>query len=258
MNLLRDGSITDDPRLDRLVSGTSEHIEKYPLRALQELPQDTAMEMGVNWYANFDDPLFRKVAGRWRFVIGDGSLGRLRGGHATALRPWRVADQLGWWRYYNQGEEGRCVEFGGLRMMSLLNRKRYDITSRWHYWQCQMADEWPGGSYPGATPQYEGTSVRAMMEVLRTRGAIPQRRGGKPISPEEAETQVSSTDGILAYRWATTWDEVRQVLGVPDDVPGVPMLNSWGSAYPHETLLLDAAGERLLREDGEFGVATDR
>ena len=51
---------------------------------------------------------------------------------------------------------------------------------------------------------------------------------------------------------------VRFALGVPDDLPGVPMLNSWGRGYPHVVLLMDEAGQRILHEDGEFGMITDR
>jgi hypothetical protein len=255
---LRSGFITTDARLDRLPSKTDEHIQKYPLSALEALPTKTAMTMGVNWYANFDRPVVKTINGLRRYVIGDGGyLGLPRGGHATALRPWGVVDLSGWYHYYNQGVEGRCVEFGMLRMMSLLNRRRYDITSRWHYWEAQKIDEWDGGSYPDAHPEYEGTSVRAGLEVLRLHGAIKSKAGGALVTPEEIPLRLSHAHGISAYRWATSWDEVRQVLGVPDWLPGVPVLNSWGDAYPREVILLDGTGERLLREDGEFGVATD-
>lgn len=150
-----------------------------------------------------------------------------------------------------------CVEFAVLRMLSLLNRLRYDITSRWHYHEMQRTDEWAGGSYPGAQPVYEGTSVRAGLEVLRVHGAIRAAAGGKALQGDPAQL-ARPEHGIAAYRWALSWDDVRAVLGVPDWLPGVPVLNSWGRDYPREVLLLDDAGARLLREDGEFGVAVDR
>lgn len=258
--LLKNGLLTDDPRLDRVPSETTEHLEKYPLTAATLPSTNSSMVMGVNWYSNFDAPK-RTTFGTGRggyYVIGDGDLGRLRGGHATCLKHYNLRDEYGWYEYYNQGTEGRCVEFSSLRMLSLNNRKRYDITSRWHYHQMQYLDEWPGGSYPGATPVYEGTSVRAAMEVLRHRGAIVAKRGGSPVRANEAESLVRPEEGISTYRWAMNWQDVRTVLNVPDWMPGVPMLNSWGTSYPKQVILLDAAGERLLREDGEFGVVTDR
>ncbi len=255
---LRNGTTTDDPRLDRLPSDRTDHLKKYPLTAATMPSAATPVVIGVNWYSNFDRPVVRRIRGRDYHVIGDGDLGRIRGGHATCLKPKGTTDAYGWWRYYDQGVEGRCVEFAWLRALSLMNRKRYDITSRWHYWQMQREDEWQGGSYPGASPFYEGTSVRAGGEVMRNRGAIAARPNGAPIPYEEAEASVSSTDGILVYRWARDWEDVRAVLGIPDWLPGVPMLNSWGTGYPRQTLLLDAAGARVLAEDGEMGVAVDR
>lgn len=253
MTTLRDGTVTADPRLDRLRSVRTDHLEKYPLTAATLPSAATPVAAGFNWYSALDSPRLVTVPGYGeRWVIGDGALGSIRGGHAVCLRPWNVRDAWGWWAYYNQQKEGRCVEFSKLRVLSLLNRKRYDITSRWHYHTAQREDEWAGGSYPGAVPQYEGTSVRAGLEVLRKYGAIPKPIFRRPLSTPKPH------EGIAAYRWARNWQDVRTVLGVPDDLPGVPLLNSWGKAYPREVLLIDRAGERLLAEDGEFGVVTDR
>lgn len=257
---LRNGSQVEDPRLDRLPSVRTDHLEKYPLTAASLTDAiNHPMLIGVNWYSNFDSPVLRRVRGHDYHVIGDGNLGYVRGGHATCLRPWHLYETDSWWPFYDQGQEGRCAEFGGLRVLSLLNRKKYDITTRWHYWMAQENDEWPGGSYPGASPVYEGTSVRAMLEVFRTYGAVPARWQGRPFfQPFDASKEVKPEEGIAAYRWATDWNDVRTVLNVPSWLPGVPLLNSWGRSYPHQVLLLDAAGERLLKEDGEFGVVTDR
>lgn len=255
---LRGGVLTTDRRLDRVASETTEHLEKYPVLASTPAT-DVGVCAGFTWYSAFDTPRPASFGRRKGYqIIGDGDLGFARGGHATCLRPWRVKDSKPWWMYYDQGTEGRCVEFSILRMLTLANRKRYDITSRFHYWQAQMADEWAGGSYPGASPAYEGTSVRAGLEVLRTFGAVRALPRGRAIAPEAALALSKPEEGIAAYRWAQTWDEVRRVLGVPDWLPGVPLLNSWGTGYPQQVILADAAGERVLSEGGEFGVVTDR
>ncbi len=94
--------------------------------------------------------------------------------------------------------------------------------------------------------------------MLAKHGAIPAFWKGAPITLEQAPSLVRPQDGIEAYRWAHDWATVRAALQVPDWLPGVPMLNSWGTSYPRVTILLDAAGERILREDGEFGMITDR
>ncbi len=260
--LLRDGSSVDDPRLDRLPSQRTDHLERFPLTATTMPAQATAMVAGVNWYVSFDRPRRRRIAGRDLWVIGDGDLGAARGGHAVCLRPWSVSDLPSWWEFYDQGVEGRCVEFACLRMLSLANRRRYDITSRWHYWQMQYRDEWRGGSYPGASPEYEGTSVRAGLDVLHRFGAIRARPRGAAVPSQDPGEQTHPAahlgDGIAAYRWARSWDDVRAVLGVPGWLPGVPVLNSWAREYPQQVILLDGAGARVLDEDGEFGVTVDR
>ncbi len=256
--LLRNGTSTDDPRLDRLPSATTEHLERYPLTADAMPSTATPVVIGVNWYTGFDRPTLRRIRGRDWPIIGEGDLGRVRGGHAVCLRPWGIPDHGGWHRFYDQGVEGRCVEFAWLRALTLMNRRRYDITSRWHYYEMQRIDEWEGGSYPNASPRYEGTSVRAGGEIMRQHGAIRALPKGTAIPYDQAASKVSHGDGIAVYRWATSWDDVRAALRVPDWLPGVPMLNSWGPSYPHQTLLLDGAGARLLAESGEMGVATDR
>jgi hypothetical protein len=259
---LRNGTTVEDPRLDRLPSARTDHLEKYPLTAATLPSQATPVQAGFNVYRWLMDPDRMRVNGRIRWVVGNvasSSWGRVIGGHAVALRPWRTTDAYSWWPYYDQQNEGRCPEFSALRVLSLLNRKRYDITSRWHYWQMQRIDEWAGGSYPDADPFYEGSSVRAALEVLRQYGAIPALPSGYSYTNEKtAQAAVKPAEGIAAYRWCLTWQMVRTVLGVPDDLPGVPLLNSWGKSFPREVLLLDDAGERLLREDGEFGTVVDR
>lgn len=254
MTLLRNGTAVDDPRLDRLISERTDHLEKYPLMSIPSTAQPIVG--GINWYSSFDEPRPIRVGRRDLYIIGDGQLGYVRGGHAICFPPAELTDVNAWWTFYNQQAEGRCVEFAMLRALSLVNRKRYDITSRWHYHEAQRGDEWEGGSYPGAEPQYEGTSVRAGLEVLRSLGAIPARRMSQPVT--DPLPLVRPAEGINAYRWAQTWDDVRSVLRVPDNMPGVPFLNSWGTSYPRVTILADAAGERVLNEWGEFGVITDR
>jgi hypothetical protein len=67
----------------------------------------------------------------------------------------------------DQGEEGACVEYGITHEMGAQPQVVYykilnDIRSGHHiYWPAQQGDQWPGGSYPGAQPFYEGTSVLA-------------------------------------------------------------------------------------------------
>jgi hypothetical protein len=196
--------------------------------------------IGINWYTNFDSPV--RVGRRWWIGL-DQNLGSIRGGHCVCIRTASRADPTSWWSFYDQGREGACVGFGSSRMMSLLNRKRYD--ARWLWNKAKEIDEWPDTN-PGDD---NGTSVRAGMEVLRTQGLV--RVHGDTPDP---------TEGIAAYRWATTVDEVRQVLASPlhDKLQAFPVLNSWGRGYPHEVWLPYDKAQRVFNEDGEVALVSDR
>jgi hypothetical protein len=217
------------------------HVDKYPLRALpeNERPKNVPSPVGVNWYAEFDRPVKGKD-GRWRVAQG-GRLTRIRGGHCVCFAPMGFSDPATWWTYYDQGQEGACVGFGESRMMSLLNRKRYD--ARWHYHVTQYRDEWSD------TPPEEGTSVRAGLDTLRLEGHRVVR-GAKVSEPTLAE-------GIAANRWATNIDDWLVALGRPG-ADEAPFLNSWGRDYPHAVWMPTTVIERLMREDGEFPIITDR
>lgn len=249
---LRGGHKTRDVRLDRLPSATDEHIRKYPL-TLSTLPAvPTPMAIGINWYEAFDNPV-KGSDGRWRIIPGPGGdLGALRGGHCLCLANKGFIDYLSWQDYYNQLKEGRCAQFGVSRVMTLLNRHRYEIRAtmpqgRWLYWEAQRHDEWAGGSYPGASPQYEGTSVNAALWVVKNEGIILKDR----IVP-------STSEGISAFRWATTDDDVWNSTGWASGGE-VPWLNSWGRLdYPHVVWVPKEIHSRLRAEDGEYGVVVDR
>jgi len=76
-------------------------------------------------------------------------------------------------------------------------------------------------------------------------------RGGKDLP-------VSASEGIDAYRWATSAVQVAQTLGTPD-AEYVTILNSWGrDGYPHRVRLPLGVLDRLIRENGEAGIVTDR
>jgi hypothetical protein len=243
--LLRDGTSTDDSRLGRVAPSDWTHVEKYPLRALApaQQPSKVPVVLGVNWYGAFDRPerLGTNAHGSW--WIGRGALGPRRGGHAICAELRANPDTRGWHGFYDQGTEGACVAFAWSRAMSLLNRRRYHAP--WLYTRAQQVDEWPGEGYAG-------TSVRAAAEVLSTLGHRCVR--GRLVAAED------QSEGILVYRWATSVDEVHAALGDPqaDRLGAVPLLNSWGVKYPQRVWLPDETLERLLREDGEAAVPTDR
>jgi hypothetical protein len=221
-------------KLDRLVPPDWEHVRKYPFAGLTTPVRGVPVLFGINWYTNFDTPMQMSVNGHRHWVIGKGDLGTIRGGHSLASLPGDTVDRTSWWSFYDQGEEGACASFGTCRMMSLLNRKEYDP------WPLYKKVEQPGG----------GSYVRDNLEVIRTSG--PFLKGSDRESPE---------DGISTYRWVLTVAEIHQILDseVADRVGAVPLLNSWGrDGYPHIVYIMDEAIERVLKEDGEAAVVTDR
>jgi hypothetical protein len=133
-----------------------------------------------------------------------------------------------------------CVGFGISRLASQLNRKLYD--GFWLYHEAQKVDEWPG-------EDYDGTSVRAGLDILRTRGHCEVNQGR--VSPE------AIGEGIARNRWARSVDDILNTLGY-NGLEYVDVLNSWGRNYPHLTRMPVKVLERLWREDGEVGIVTDR
>lgn len=215
------------------------HVERYPVTAVPRAAvAGTSGVLGINWYSEFDYP----ERDGTRYWIGRSDLGSIRGGHAICARAYGAVDLTSWWEFYDQGREGSCVGFSCARVQTLNNRQRF--AARDLYAAAQLADEYSD------TPPAEGTSVRAGMEVMRTKGL--ERVYGSTTYPWDGEW------GIDTYRWATNWDDVRAALGLPDSSDGVPLLNSWGRDYPHIVYLTDEAGARLLAEDGEFAIPTDR
>lgn len=127
---------------------------------------------------------------------------------------WRVPVVL------DQGNEGACVGFAWSHELAARPRVVADVTSgfaRIVYQDAQMIDPWPGGSYPGADPFYEGTSVLAGAKVLQGRGHFAE------------------------YRWATTMTELIGALGY--EGPVVLGINWWtGMFTPDATGFLHPTG----------------
>ena len=221
--------------LDRKAPESWEHVEKYPLRGIVDL-KPTPVILGINWYSAFDDPELRNDERWW---IPEKSLGVVRGGHCICVKSIQP-DRLKWHAFYDQGSEGACVGFGISRAQTMLNHVLYDAF--WLYEEAKRYDEWPG-------EDYDGTSVNAGLKVARDQGLM------------RAEVSVvSHAAGIAAYRWATSVEDVHSAIQMPlaDSLEAVPLVNSWGVYYPHIVWLPDSVLARLLTEEGEAAVITDR
>lgn len=92
----------------------------------------------------------------------------------------------------NQGQEGACVGFGITNELSYYPVPVRNLDANFArekiYWVAQRDDPWPGGSYPDASPRYEGTSVLYGIKAASDLGYYQE------------------------YRWATS--EKEMALGV--------------------------------------------
>jgi hypothetical protein len=102
---------------------------------------------------------------------------------------------------YDQGEEGACTGFSASIQSSIRNHRYYDAF--WLYNEAKKIDDWPG-------EDYEGSSVRAALEVLLNVGHRRVFRG-RSLDP-------NPTEGIHAFRWAKTVDEVRTAISEGEPV----------------------------------------
>jgi hypothetical protein len=77
---------------------------------------------------------------------------------------------------------------------------------------------------------------------------------------EREDYRPAADNGIRRFRWAQSVDEVHNVLGNAraDELGAVPFLNSWGRNYPHRTWMPDEVLDRLMQEEGEIAIPTDR
>lgn len=231
--------------LGRITPPDTNHIEAAPLSDLpvHERPTHVPVTIGIPWFTAFDQPYEQN--GEYYFPASN--LGTVRGGHCVCLEPAPQPDQPGeeqdqaeWWAFYNQGVEGACEGFGHARSLSLLYRRKFDAF--WLYDDARRIE--------GTFPNGEGSTNRAVAEALVKWGA--HFEDGQIAARTSWHKGVPGVQ-IAGVRWATTWQEVLDTLGFKEGP--VPLLNSWGTAYPQRVWVPDEVGVQLIeKEDGEADV----
>lgn len=140
----------------------------------------------------------------------------------------------------DQGQEGACVGFGISHELAARPAQVQDIDYKFArekiYWEAQRVDPWEGGSYPHATPRYEGTSVLAGTKVAQKLGYFE------------------------SYHWSFSLDEMR--LGVAYNGPAVIGINIYDNMFdPKPDGFLNVSGDvagghcilvRGVNEKGKF------
>lgn len=226
--------------LGRRIPTDFKHVEKYPLKAVGPEAAYGPAVWGITWYSDFDEPV--KDGDEYWIGLDSNKLGYDVGGHAIA-QPYIGANDLDqWYHWYDQGQTPHCVGYSLSRAMSWYNRRFYDAD--WLYYEAQKVDEWDG-------EDYDGTSVRGGCRILNTVG---HRRiyNGETLN-------ASMQHGIAAYRWITDINDVLDVVGgIQKERGAITWRNSWGTSFPQKVWLPAETAQRLLNEDGELAVFTDR
>jgi hypothetical protein len=180
----------------------------------------------------------------------------------------------------DQGAEGACVGFGvthELLFYPVAVRKLDAAFAREKiYWVAQREDPWPGGSYPEATPRYEGTSVLYGVKAAADLGYYKEYRWA--TSEKEMALGVGYLGpAIIGVDWyegmfqpnakgfvTPTGDKVGGhcclIIGINVKSGYYTLRNSWGPDWGKhgEAKISRKDMAKLLGDGGECCIVTER
>jgi len=187
------------------------------------------------------------------------------------------------WRclqYFDQGQEGACVGFAMAHELVARPAEVQHLSENFAresiYWAAQKIDPWEGGSYPGAAPRYEGTSVLAGVKVLKELGYIEQYRWAFGLDdlvmavgycgpavlgvPWYEGMFAPHSCGYLHTDGEPAGGHAILCKGVDVKARTFTLHNSWGSAWGNggDALISWAEMEKLLHERGEAVIPMGR
>lgn len=180
------------------------------------------------------------------------------------------------WRcniHLDQGLEGACVGFGIAHELAARPSEVTGLSNTYAketiYWEAQTIDEWKGGSYPGAKPRYEGTSVLAGVKVARKKGFFDSfywgfsmndlalgvgRRGPAVLGLPWMEGMFDTdTNGYIHATGDVTGGHCILCRGVNVDKKYFLLRNSWGRGWgvDGDCKISFADMKKLLANGGE-------
>lgn len=178
----------------------------------------------------------------------------------------------------DQGREGACVGFGWSHELAAepVVVPVDAAYARQLYYDAQTVDQWPGGSYPGASPRYDGTSVLAGAKVLAARGLLPEYRwafglhdlllavghiGPAVIGVTWYASMVKPDNlGFIRATGRILGGHCVAVTGVSTTRKAFRIHNSWGSDWGTngQAWLSWLDMEKLLRRRGEACIPVRR
>ena len=169
---------------------------------------------------------------------------------------WRCSEVL------DQGPDGSCVGFSMTH--ELIARPKVvrglgaDFAKEQVYWEAQKIDPWAGGSYPGASPQYEGTSILAGIKILQRLGYVQEYRWA--FSLEDLVLAVGrSGPAVLGIPWYEDMFDVRSCghIHIGGQVAGGHAILCNGVSVKDKTFTLHNSWGASWGDGGECKVSWD-
>lgn len=185
------------------------------------------------------------------------------------------------WRcpvWLDQGRQGSCVGMAFAHEAAARPAMVEGINERFAvekiYYPAQNIDPWAGGSYPGATPFYEGTSVLAGAKAARAAGLFDDFYWA--FSLEDAILAIGyGGGGIAGFNWYQGMEAPDRngfvhptgrwlgghavyfnISRVNRKERYLAFHNSWGNSFEWKISFDDF--EKLLHNNGEFCVPVNR
>lgn len=196
------------------------------------------------------------------------------GGKAPRSFTWRCD------KWLDQGQEGACVGFSVTHELIARPAVITGLTAKFArervYWEAQKIDPWEGGSYPGASPFYEGTSVLAGVKVAQKMGYFDEYRWAFGLNDLVLAVGYCGP-AVLGIPWYEGMFDVHTCgqLHIGGGVSGghailckgvnvkrktFTLHNSWGVSWGMngDAEVSWSELERLLHEDGEAVIPVER
>ena len=180
----------------------------------------------------------------------------------------------------DQGQEGACVGFGTTNelLWNPVPVPNLDNTFAREkiYWVAQEDDPWPGGSYPNASPVYEGTGVLYGIKAAADLGYYTEYRWAK--SEKELALGVGHLGpAIIGVDWYAHMFEpdpsgfihptggkqgghCTLLTGINVELGYYTLHNSWGSSWGDngDCKIKRTDMAKLLADSGEACIITGR
>lgn len=179
----------------------------------------------------------------------------------------------------DQGPDGACVGFSWAHEMAarpaVVAGVTYD-TAFSIYHDAQRVDEWPGGSYPGADPFYEGSSILGGAKAVASRGNMTEYRWAFNLNDALLAIGYQGP-GVLGCYWYSgmfnpdangfirptgyiAGGHAILVRGVSVKNRRVLLSNSWGTSWGMngDCYMTFEDFESLLMNQGEFCIPVRR